>query len=421
MKKTKRNFLKLITLGVASFPFIRGVRGNYKPKIVIIGGGFGGGSCARYLERFSNFFDILLIEKKNTYYTCPFSNYVLGGFRTIEQNIFDYKNFALRKTKLLNANVHFINPEKNKIILDNNDSINYDWLVISPGIDFKWNTIEGYNQKVNAKFPHCWNGKDVDILNKQIDSLDNNSVILISIPAYPYRCPPAPYERASMIAYKLKKKNLKYKIFLLDNKNSFTKQKLFLAAWNKFYPNCIEWISKNNGGEVVEFNQNKKEIYTKSAGKFKGNLINIIPEQKAGQLLQSSNLVFNDWVEIDPISFSHKNFSNIHVLGDSINAGDMPKSAFSANSQAKICAENLKNKILEKDMVNPTFLNTCYSLASSQHGFSTSSWYRVSSKNSKIVSLGSTETRVGMDKKIYKEEMLHSLGWYENIVNEVFG
>ncbi len=421
MKKTKRHFLKLFTLGLFSLPLIKGVKSSYKPKIVIIGGGFGGGTCAKYLENFSDLFDVILIEKKKYYYTCPFSNYVLGGLRTLEQNKFNYKKFEFRKTKFLNSKVLFINPDKNKIVLDNKDSIIYDWLIISPGIDFKWDKIEGYNQKVNEIFPHCWNGKDIDILNNKIDSLENNSVILITAPEYPYRCPPAPYERASMIAHKLKKKNLKFKIFLLDNKNSFTKKDLFFEAWDKFYPNCIEWISKDGGGEVIQFDNRQKEILTKSAGRFKGNLINIIPEQKAGKLIQDSGLNKNDWVDIDPISFAHKDFSNIHVLGDSINAWDMPKSAFSANSQAKICAENLKNKILGKEMINPTFLNTCYSLAASQYGFSISSWYRVNAKKSKIVSLGSSETNTGMQNSIYKEEMMHSLGWYENITSEVFG
>ncbi len=421
MKKNKRKFIKSLGLGLLSLPFIRGVRADYKPKIVIIGGGFGGGSCLSYLKRFSDKFDLNLIDIKKNYYTCPFSNYVIGGFRKINENRFSYTKLDKTKVNLINLRVKYINSDRKLIKFTNNDILNYDWLILSPGIGFKWDIIDGYNKQSNNKFPHAWNGGKVDVLSKKLDSLENNSKILISAPDYPYRCPPAPYERASMIAYRLKKKGIKFKIIILDTKNSFTKMELFFHSWKKLYPDSIDWISRKDGGEVIKFDEKNKTLTTKSGQKFVGDFVNIIPPQKAADVITDSELILDDWCEINPKTFELSEKKNIHVVGDSINAWDMPKSAFSATSQAKICAENIKNIILGKDLVNPVFLNTCYSLASPNYGFSISSWYRINQNNDRIVSLGSEKSSITASVNERKEEVLQSFGWYDNITKEIFG
>lgn len=420
MIKTKRKLLKLLTLGIISAPFIRGVKSNYKPKIIIVGGGFGGASFIRHFEKYNSLFEIILIEKEKSYYTCPFSNYVLGGFRKLNENKFNYDNIARRVSKVIHEEIKIIDSNKKKIIFNDRSKIYYDWLVLSPGVGFNYN-INGYNEEINKKFPHCWSGKNIEKLNKSIDSLETKSKIIICAPDYPYKCPPAPYERASLIANRLKKKRLDYKIIILDQKNSFTKQNLFFDYWEKNFPNRIEWISQKEGGSVVEFDSKSKIVHTEYAGKFKGDLINIIPNQRAADLIINSELIKDDWCEINPITFGLKRNNYIHVIGDSINAWDMPKSGFSANSQARICAENLKNIILEKKLIDPVYLNTCYSLASENYGFSISSWFRVSSDKSKIVSLGSSQTNIGGKISKYKEEVNQSRGWYKNITNEMFG
>ena len=421
MKKNKRIFLKSFGLGFLSLPFLRGVRANYKPRVVILGGGFGGGTCLRYFENFSEEIEIILIEKNKYYYTCPFSNYVLGGFRNISQNRFQYKSIDRNRIKIIYDEVKFIDSEKKKLKLHNYDYIKYDWLIISPGISFKTNQIEGYNPKTNLEHPHGWSGKQADIILKKINSLENNSKIIISAPEYPYRCPPAPYERASLIAYNLKKKGLEFKIIILDNKDSFTKKELFFEAWKELYSNNIEWISKKSGGKIIKLDSKKKFVVTENGEKISGDLINIIPEQKASDIFFSSNLIKNDWCDVNPTTFELKGNKFIHVIGDSINAWDMPKSAFSANSQGKACSENIINMILDRKVSNPVFLNTCYSLASPNHGFSVTSWYRVNSTNTKIVSLGSKQTSLGLSDSEKKEEVLQSLGWYEHITNDLFG
>ena len=416
----KRKLIKNIGFSLLSFPFIRGIRADYKPKVVILGGGFGGGTCLNVFDEISDKIDLVLIEKNKYYYTCPFSNSVVGGFRSINQNRFSYDSIKKRKLKFINKKVNYIDSDKKVIGFSDKDKIRYDWLIISPGVDYKWDEIIGYNRIINDSIPHGWNGSDALKLYQKVKSLGDNAIILISAPDYPYKCPPAPYERASLIAYFLKKKGLKFKIFILDNKDSFTKQDLFLSAWNKLYPNSIEWINRKNGGKVVELDLKNKILLTEGGEKFKGHFINIIPNQKASNSLLERDKTLEDWYEVNPRTFEIKGHKYVHAIGDSINAGDMPKSAFSANSQAKVCAENIKNIIFDKDVQDPVFLNTCYSYASPKYAFSISSWYRVNLQNDRITSLGSQQSDIDQNYAQIKEEVEQSKAWYKAITSEIF-
>ena len=418
---SKRSFIKYFLGGLIGFPLLRGVRAEYKPRIVVIGGGFGGGSCLRYLDSFSDKLDLILIEKNRNYYTCPFSNYVLGGFRDINKNKFNYGNLKKRGINVINKKVLLIDSEKKKILLED-ASLNYDWLVLSPGISFKWDGIEGFDKHQATKFPIGWSGgRDILKIFKKVQSLSSGSKVVIVPPDYPYRCPPAPYERASMIAYFLKMRKINAKILILDCKDDFTKSKLFFRAWEKLYPDMIEWIPKSKGGKVVRIDSKENQIILESGQNIKADILNVIPEQKASDLIRNSGLINGDWCRINPKTFELESNKNIHVIGDSIDAGDMPKSAFSANSQGKACAENLINIIFQKKLSNPVFLNTCYSLAAERYGFAISSWYRVSSVDDRIVSLGSKSSPLKWDRDLGKREAHESYQWYTSITDEIFG
>ncbi len=418
--RTRRKFIKYVLSGIIGFPLLKGVRANYKPKVVVIGGGFGGSTIIKYLEKYIENLDLILIERKKNFYTCPFSNYVIGGFRDINQNKFSYNNIIKRGVNVIFDNVKFIDSENKKIQL-NNSNISYDWLVLSPGIGFKWDSIIGFNQKNSINNPIAWSGgKESSILFKKINSLEDNSKLIIVAPDYPYRCPPAPYERACLIAHFLKKKKKKFKIIILDKKDSFTKKELFLHVWKKLYPNSIEWIPRSKGGLVNEFNSKENYVVLKSGQKVFGDFFNLIPDQKASDLIFNSRLSSQDWCQINPVTFALKNHNNIHVVGDSINAWDMPKSAFSAYSQAKICAENLKNIIFGNKIESPVFLNTCYSLAAENYGFSISSWYRTNSEQNRIVSLGSKSSPTDASYAERAREARESYDWYSSITQELF-
>ncbi|MBS91546.1 MAG: hypothetical protein CMM95_00635 [Rickettsiales bacterium] len=424
IKINRRKFLKdfskwTLLLVINQILLSKKIFAKQKPKVVIIGLGFGGATCVKYLSNFSQILDLIVIEKNAKIQTCPFSNLVIA-------NVMDYQEIIFKpkinpKIKFNRNNVKFIDPQKKKIVFHNKDFVNYDFLILSPGIGFKSNQISGYSVDDSSHIPHCWDGeKKILEFKRRLSSLENNSKIIISAPDYPYRCPPAPYERASMIAYYLKRKSLKFKILIFDSKNSFTKKEIFLEEWKKEYEDSIQWINRDEGGRVVSLDQRNGLIKTTNGEKFKGDFIHIIPEQKASNLLSSSNLINNDWCKINPMTFELNGYKDLFVVGDSIDAGDMPKSAFSANSQAKILSINLINLILQKDFINPVFLNTCYSFSSKDRAFSIAAWYKLNSKKDRIVSLGSRQSDIHSTNDQRYEESLHAYGWYETITKYLY-
>ncbi len=418
--KKSSNFLSYFLL-VNLLNFKRAFSYKKKPKIVIVGYGIGGATCLQYLLNFSNILDISIIEKSQQSQTCPMSNLVISNIVDYEYitHKFNYKKF--KNINFLNEAVTNINIEKKTVKLEGDKNINYDFLILSPGVGFK-NDIEGYNYNDKNFIPHCWTGsKDILVFKKKLNDLDNNSTIIISSPDYPYRCPPAPYERACLVANLLSKMNKKFKILLLDSKNSFTKQDLFQNEWKNTYKNKIEWVSRKDGGKVTYYDHKNKFVKTSSGNRFFADFIHIIPNQQASKIITNSNLnEDNDWCSVNPITFELKNFKNIFVIGDSVNAWDMPKSAFSANSQAKVLVANLINRIIDKKFIDPVFLNTCYSFASSNRAFSITSWYKLNADKNKIVSLGSSSSDVNGNISSFMDETRQAFGWYESLVNAIY-
>ncbi len=403
---------------LSQFFFVKNLKAkNVKPKVVVVGSGFGGGTCIKYLSKYSKILDLQVIDKYTQIQTCPFSNLVIG-------NVMDYKDITFDINKNLEAKFHtgqikYINPEKKQIYFSDDLSMNYDFLILSPGIGFKKNQIDGYSIEDESFVPHCWTGnKKILEFKKRLNSLDDGCSLVISAPEYPYRCPPAPYERASMIANYLMKKKKQFKIFILDSKNSFTKKEIFFNEWKKKYNDSIEWISKKDGGKII--NVNDGVVTTEGGLKFSSDFLHIIPNQQASEIFHNSGLTSDDWCSINPINFEVTGSKDIYALGDSIDAGDMPKSSFSANSQAKMLSMNLVNKILEKDYVEPVFLNTCYSFSSNDRAFSITSWYRLNSQKNRIVSLGSKESNVDASDLDRLRESKEAHDWYENITQMIY-
>ncbi len=422
--KSRRQFLNYVknfflASFLSQFFFVKNLKAkNIKPKVVVVGSGFGGGTCIKFLSKFSKILDLHVIDKYTQIQTCPFSNLVLGS-------VMDYQDITFNVNKNLEAKFHttqvkYINSEKKRIYFSDDMSMNYDYLILSPGIGFKKNQINGYSIDDKSFVPHCWTGdKQIFEFKKRLNSLDDFCNLIISAPEYPYRCPPAPYERASMIANYLKKKKKKFKIFVLDSKNSFTKQEIFFNEWKKKYDDSIEWISKKDGGKVV--NVKNGVVSTETGLKFSPDFLHIIPNQQASEIFHNSGLTSDDWCLINPVNFEIVDCKDIYALGDSIDAGDMPKSSFSANSQAKMLSMNLVNKILNKDYVDPVFLNTCYSFSSGDRAFSITSWYRLNSQKNRIISLGSKESDVDASDLDRLRESKEAYDWYENITGMIYG
>lgn len=427
MIKNRREFIfnslqNLTFLLLTNIFLFKRLKSSVKPRIVIIGLGIGGLTCLKYLNKISSVIDIVVIEKERKYRTGPFSNLVIGGIIEESDITFKINKNKFRNIKFIYDEVFLIDSKK-KIIKIDKQKINYDFLILSPGIGYKDENIEGYQISDKKNVPHCWDGESnlLEFKNR-LDSLKNNSTIIISSPDYPYRCPPAPYERASLIANYFKKKKINVKILILDSKDSFTKKENFLDEWKINYKNTIDWIPRSEGGKVVSFNQKDKYVRNEDGQIFKGDFIHIIPEQKSAKIFSDSNLLEpdKDWCQINPVTFEIGDHKDIYAVGDSINAWDMPKSAFSANSQAKVLAINLINKILDKEFINPVFLNTCYSFSNENRAFSISAWYRLNGEQDRIVSLGSSESKMSSSSEERKEETRQAFGWYENMVNDLF-
>jgi sulfide dehydrogenase [flavocytochrome c] flavoprotein subunit len=422
----RRNFIKLIgscgALITASGPLSVFSKTADRAKVVIIGGGFGGSTCAKYLHRFDSNLDITLVEPSAHYITCPFSNTVISGIQSMDSITHDYTAHKSRGIKVINTTARDVDAPGRKVILDNGDVLAYDRLVLAPGIDFKWEDVEGMDAEDAESIPHAWKGgTQTTLLKKQLGSMPDGGVVIIAPPENPFRCPPGPYERISLIAYFLKQNKPKSKILVLDAKDSFSKQALFKQAWEQLYPGMIEWVAGSDGGRVYEIDVAKKMLFTESGDAHKGDVVNFIPPQKAGVLAQRAGLTNNDgWCFVDQRTFESKTYKDIYVIGDACIAGKMPKSGFAANSQGKVCAAAIVTSLRGSDLPDPSYVNTCYSLVAPDYGISVAAVYRFNEKKG-IYKSGGGVSPMDADAMYRAQEARYARGWYDSIIQDSFG
>ncbi len=394
-----------------------------KAHVVVVGGGFGGATVAKYIKIFDKDIAVTIIEGSDKYYTCPFSNTVIGGFRKLEDLEVDY---SILKGKyginFIKGHVKEIDAAGKNVILSDGKKVKYDKLVLSPGISFNYQAVEGATPEMAEEIPHAWKaGPQTLLLRKQLEAMPDGGTFIMVIPPMPYRCPPGPYERASLVAWYLKNNKPKSKVLLLDAKNEFPKQKLFMEGWSALYGNMVEWVQADLGGKVVKIDPKEKVVVTSNGEKIKGDVINFIPHQKAGEIILSSKLA-NDkgWADINPKTFESKVAKDIFIIGDSANT-IMPKSGFSANSHGKVTAAAIVSQINGKEPENTTIVNTCYSLVSPTYGISVAAVYNVSEKGIEAVKGAGGVSPAGMDEKFREKEAIYAQVWYDNIVADTWG
>ena len=393
-----------------------------KAKIVIIGGGFGGATCAKYLLKFDPSLQVTLIESSDKFVTCPFSNTVIGGMHKIDFITHSYDKRVKQGVNVIHDTATGIDFDARKVKLSKHKAVEYDRLVVSPGIDFQWGAIEGYDEAASEIMPHAWKaGEQTVLLRKQLEAMKDGGVVIIASPANPFRCPPGPYERASLIAHYLKTHKPKSKIVILDSKEKFSKQPLFQDAWEELYPDMIEWHPGSQGGTVTRVDPGKMMVYA-GDDEHKGDVINIIPPQKAGNLAKHAGLI-NDkgWCPVDQSTFASSLKKNVYVIGDASIAGKMPKSGYAANSQAKVCAASLVSELQGLDPSSPSWVNTCYSLVAPDYGISVAAVYRYSDKG--IVGVkgaGGVSPRSAPDS-FRQKEAIYAESWYKSISSDIFG
>jgi len=425
-KLTRRDWLKrvaagAVTLSAGELLLVNNLHAKSTSNIVVIGGGFGGATCARYLKTYAPNTNVTLVEPNEKFISCPFSNLVLAGDKPIDYITHNYKNLSSKLSiQLVHDWVTKINSADNTISLKNGKTLNYDFLVVSPGVDFIWDKIAGYDEQASKIIPHAWNaGEQTLLLKKQLEEMKDGGTFIISIPEKPYRAPPAPYERASLVANFLKEQKPKSKILILDPNGTSEKLPIFKKAWDKKYANMIEWV----GGKdtlITELDVASKTLISQSGTKYTGDVINLIPPQYAADIARSSGLANKSgWCEVDPVSFESKVAKNVFVIGDSSDAGEMPKIAHSANSQAKACAASIIARISGTPSIESALNSSIYSFISPKSAISEVGVYRV--KSGKITRVSGGISKEKASKKHRRKESKFAYGWYKGITRDMFG
>jgi NADPH-dependent 2,4-dienoyl-CoA reductase/sulfur reductase-like enzyme len=282
--------------------------------------------------------------------------------------------------------------------------------------------LPGYTEAAAERMPHAWKAGDQTLLlRRQLEAMEDGGLVVISSPANPFRCPPGPYERASLIAYYLKTKKPKSKLIILDAKDAFSKQSLFQNAWKELYPNLIEWVPLSSGGKVTSVEPASMTLVTDFA-KHKAAVANVIPPQKAGRIAEVAGVADRSgWCPVNPVTFESTLQPNIHVIGDACIAGGMPKSAFAANSQAKVCATAVATLIAGGKPDDPRLINTCYSLVAPDYGISVAGVYRpVNGQLTDVQGAGGVSP-ANAPKTTRELEANFANAWFRTITEEVFG
>jgi NADPH-dependent 2,4-dienoyl-CoA reductase/sulfur reductase-like enzyme len=391
------------------------------PRVVIVGGGFAGASCARALKRAEPRIAVTLVESSATYTACPFSNAVVAGLRDLKAQQFNYQNLP-DGIVFARTTATAVDPTVRSVTLADGSRLPYDRLVLAPGIDIRWDGLPGYNELAVDRMPHAWRaGPQTVLLRRQLEAMEDGGLVVIAAPANPFRCPPGPYERASLIAHYLKTKKPRSKLLILDAKDAFSKQRLFLNAWSELYPGMVEWVPLSKGGKVTSVDPATNTLVT-DFEKYKAAVANVIPPQKAGRIAEAAGVADRSgWCPIDPATFESKLQPNIHVIGDAAIAGAMPKSAFAANSQAKACAAVVASLLANKPPANPKLINTCYSLVGPEYGISVAGVYRPADGQIAEVPGSGGVSPLEAAPATRALEAAYGEAWFRTITGEVFG
>jgi sulfide dehydrogenase [flavocytochrome c] flavoprotein subunit len=416
---------RTVLAGALAAPFV--ARAQDMPqgtaRVVVVGGGFAGATAARMLAQAGH--QVTLVEAEAQYVSCPFSNPVVAGLRELDGQQFGWDKVAASGVKLVQARATGVDGAAKRVMLDGG-AVEYDRLVMAPGVDMRLGgdpgALPGYDRAAAERMPHAWKaGAQTTLLRDQLRAMPDGGTVVMAVPANPYRCPPGPYERASLIAWYLKNNKPRSKLLVLDAKDQFSKQKLFQQAWAQMYPGLLEWVPLSNGGAVTGVDPAAMTLST-DFDTHKADVANVIPPQRAGAIAQAAGVADRTgWCPVDPVSFESLRVPNIHVIGDAAIMGAMPKSAFAANAEAKVCAQAITVLLAGRAPEVPRLINTCYSLVAPEYGISVAGVYRpVNGQLTDIDGAGGTSP-LDAAPAVRAQEAAYADVWYHTIMGSVFG
>ncbi|BBL23579.1 MULTISPECIES: NAD(P)/FAD-dependent oxidoreductase [Comamonas] len=423
MQFNRRQMLGGAAAGVTSLALPSIVRAQAaSAHVVVIGGGFGGATAARYLRQLAPQLRVTLVEPAARFYTCPFSNLYLAGLRSWESIGHSYDGLRKAGVHVVHARADHVLTDTRRVLLSNGQALSYDKLVLSPGVDMRWNALEGYDEAASQLAPHAWKaGPQTQLLKKQLEAMPDGGKFVMVIPANPFRCPPGPYERAAMVAHYLKQHKPKSKILLLDDKDAFSKQGLFIQGWKALYGDMIEWVKQSDDGKVTRADAKNLEVETAFGTKHKADVLNVIPPQKAGFIADRAGVTdASGWVPVKAESFESSKVPNVYVLGDATIAAPMPKSGFAANTQGKVAAAAIAAELTGQPLPAASYANTCYSLIGNDYGISVAGVYRA--QEGKLIEVPNSGGVSPLDGNaaFRKAEADYGSAWYKAISTDIW-
>jgi sulfide dehydrogenase [flavocytochrome c] flavoprotein subunit len=418
----RRRFLAGAAVAAGTSVLGRPALAQSAARVVVVGGGFAGATAARALRQFDPRLQVTLVERERTYTSCPFSNAVIVGLRDLSVQQFTYDHVAATGVTVMATSATGVDPTARTVALTDGTRLPYDRLILAPGVDIAWGALPGYTEAAAERMPHAWKaGPQTLLLRSQLEAMEDGGLVVMTAPANPYRCPPGPYERASLIAWWLKQHKPKSKLLLLDAKDAFSKQKLFQNAWKALYSDTLEWVSLSDGGKAVSVDPATLTVET-DFGSHKAAVANIIPPQKAGAIAALAGVADRTgWCPINPLTFESTLQPNVHVIGDAAVLGAIPKSAFAANAQAKTCAAAVATLLAGGTPPEPRLINTCYSLVAPGYGISIAGVYRPANNLFADVEGAGGTSPLEAPPATRAEEAELAVGWYKTITADVFG